>query len=404
MDYSLDDPDLDFAGKAAILSRVLKQAQEDKQTQAPAPKMMGNWVFNTGPMGGVAAAVQRGLGQYNEQQADAEQSNLNKEQLRRYDELSRQMNTPGLKKAKAMLPGEGPMPSGAPMPPIDTGETVEIPMDPLEENQRRMGVAMQMSKLPMASGVANTYLQQSASFPEKYAQMKQKAEDKLAEIQLRLQDKTLDRDSKAQLAAMADDTKRFLGTLMANTQMGIAQLRADVAREGKANAPDGKPLTSAETNAIYEPVVLGRELGELGKSFKPDYAGYGAVGDIARKLASTAGSWAPADVQQANNWWADFERLVELPLRNKTFGSALTAPERALWDQARLIKPGSDPKVVADTVKKMSASMTNKAETLGRSAVAGGKSKGAVAALTGNENGSTPTARRVYNRDTGGFD
>jgi hypothetical protein len=71
---TFDDP-LDYDLERAKLARRRKIAEGLIATEADAPRMMGNWVLNTGPAGGVAAAIGRGIGTYDQQKID-EQSKL----------------------------------------------------------------------------------------------------------------------------------------------------------------------------------------------------------------------------------------------------------------------------------------------------------------------------------------
>ena len=166
MPYDLNDPNLDFADQAEILARALKRSQLDRDTEAHG---------NQGVAGGIGAALSRAAGQYSQSQAEASQTALNREQLKRYDELTRQMNQPGTKTVltKSLRQGEGPLME----PNFDTTETqrpldYSNPDDLIADNTRRMGIATQMSKLPLAQKTAQDYLSRGAAFPEAIAKMR----------------------------------------------------------------------------------------------------------------------------------------------------------------------------------------------------------------------------------------
>ena len=177
MPYDLNDPNLDFAGQAEILARALKQNQLLQNTQAD-QGIGGSGIYaRSSPLSGVGAALSRGAGQYNQSQAEASQTALNQEQLKRYDELTRQMNTPGTKSVltKSLRQGEGPLME----PNFDTTETKQPldysnPDDLIADNSRRMAIATQMSKLPLAQKTAQDYLSKGAAFPEAIAQLQMK--------------------------------------------------------------------------------------------------------------------------------------------------------------------------------------------------------------------------------------
>jgi hypothetical protein len=380
MDYS--NPNLDFNLEAASLIKALKQAEgmRDARIEPQAQLVNGRAMFGAGPGGILAQGVDNLSGMIRAPQIEQQQRDLSAEQGRRMDDMINELATPGTKRVlrQALRQGEGPLLQ----PNIDeTQETV--PLNPLEENNRRMGIAMKMSKLPQATSIANSMIQQGIAFPEKMAQLQQKGQERLMELQLRLEDRGLDRASREAIARQMDETRRWMASLQAQTSMAIQGMRNDAAAARDANKPDGKPLTRAETQDLVKIQEAGDTLTELNKTWKPDNAGWGAVGEVVRKLDSTLGSWGSKDMQGRNEWWSKYEMLVELPTRNAMFGSALTAPERALWNQARMIKPGADPKAVEKAVKDMLDITNRKKDMVGESMIKGGKSRGAVEAITG---------------------
>lgn len=402
MPYDLNDPNLDFAGQADILARVLKRGQALRQT--PTNEMAGTSGIRAMSGADPGAFLSRAAGIIDQRRAEEGQTALNAEENRRYRGLAQAMAQTGTKEVPRFTKALNP--EGAPLGLIDQNseEQMTVPLNPIEENNRRMGIATEMTMLPQAKAVGNMYLQQGAAFPEKIAQLKEKAETSLKELGMRLEDKGLDRNVRIQLAQQMDDTKRYLGELNASTQRMVAGMHQATQRAIAGNNPDGKPLTQGETKAIMEANDMATELRQLGTTFTDDKAGYGALGDTARKAAGILGSWAPKDVQDTNAWWAAYEQLSELPTRNKIFGAALTVPETVLWNQARMIKPGADPAEVRKAVTHMTGIMQSKADRLGASAVAGGKSPAAVEAITGKNpttGASTGTPVKRYNPATG---
>jgi hypothetical protein len=142
MPYDLNDPNLDFAGQAEILARALKRGQMLRGTTVETPSMHG------GAVGGIGAALSRAAGVMDQNRAEQGQTALNNEQLRRYDELTRQMNAP------------------------QEGIDYSNPDALVADNARRMGVASKMSVLPMAQKVGQDYLAKGANFPEALAKMR----------------------------------------------------------------------------------------------------------------------------------------------------------------------------------------------------------------------------------------
>jgi hypothetical protein len=244
--YDIQDPDLDFAGRAEILSRNLKQAQADKFAEADAPRMMGNWVLNTGPMGGVAAALQRGLGTYNTTQAEAERDLLNKEELRRYDDLTRRMNEPATKTVltKALKQGQGALAE----PEIEQVEQ-QVPLDMSNpndlsaDNARRMGIAAEMFKLPRAQRVAQDYLTKGANFPEALALLKTKQIEQAMQAQANRNQQYLMHSETIASREQQAAANRALQASLGQGNQAIAQGREDdrrAAAQAKVDAANAK--------------------------------------------------------------------------------------------------------------------------------------------------------------------
>ena len=195
MPYDLSDPNLDFAGQAEILARALKQSQLLQQTQADDGVKAGNMFYRSSPLSGVGAALSRGVGQYNQSQAEASQTALNQEQLKRYDELTRQMNAP------------------------QEGTDYSNPDALMADNTCRMGIATQMSKLPLAQKTAQDYLSKGAAFPEAIAKMRM---DQIERGQQAAQKAT---DAKERIDAIIANQK-WMAQLAADSRMSIAQMAA----------------------------------------------------------------------------------------------------------------------------------------------------------------------------------
>jgi len=75
------DP-MDFDLERQRLARRRKIAEDLISTEADAPRMMGNFVLNTGPMGGVAAAIARGRGEYDREKIEDQEKLLGANQAR----------------------------------------------------------------------------------------------------------------------------------------------------------------------------------------------------------------------------------------------------------------------------------------------------------------------------------
>lgn len=79
-------------------------------------------------------------------------------------------------------------------------------------------------------------------------------------------------------------------------------------------------------------------IGDFASGFKDDYAGTGFPGgrEGANWLAANMPALASDNAQDAQKWWAEWDRVYTLPVRNKLFGSALTTQEQEAWKAANI--------------------------------------------------------------------
>lgn len=157
--------------------------------------------------------------------------------------------------------------------------------------------------------------------------------------------------------------------------------------------PDGKPITKpqahrpipqSEREALTDAADQLRSLGSLQSSFKSDFAGGGPLGGLATAGYQWLGSLGSSKMQQDAAWWTDFNRLVDLPERNKVFGASLSSGEKASWEAAKNIKPGSDPKQVQDQLTKMQDILHRKLGARTEALEAEGFNPDAIRALSGS--------------------
>lgn len=165
--YDFTDPNYDFGGRSAILARRLREASGQANAEIGPEKgqMVGGFYVAPNPGQYFNAVMQKVLGSRDVARAEAEQEALNKEQLRRYEDISKQLATPG-------------------------SMDYSRPEDLAAENSRRMGLAMQMGnlQLPMAQKVAQDYLSKGATFPEALAQLQMKQIEAGQQNAMRLQE------------------------------------------------------------------------------------------------------------------------------------------------------------------------------------------------------------------------
>jgi hypothetical protein len=267
---------------------------------------------------------------------------------------------------------------------------------------------------PMGKPLAEEAWKRGIAFPDKMAELQQKAEDariarvqtmqgQLDRLEMQLKDRALDREQRAILQTQAES----LRVAIHNDLLPIRRLQAENAGNPLRNIllqqqidknERGQALTKPEKeelNALQRDVTA---LDSMEQTFKPEYAGYGLAGAPLRAGAAALGSWAPEIAQEANQWWSQYENLVEMPTRHALFGSALTATETNAWNRAKLIKPGSDPKVVMQAVRTLRAIAAKHRDVLAKAFEAEGKNMGSVRALTGEERTVVRTGTRKDGR------
>jgi hypothetical protein len=92
-------------------------------------------------------------------------------------------------------------------------------------------------------------------------------------------------------------------------------------------------------------------------SFKDNYANPGgipAVNTFKLWKAKAAPITASDEDKESAQWWANYQRMYELPLRHDFIGGALTATEAALWKAAN-ITPDMEPEQIKESLRVQEA-------------------------------------------------
>lgn len=110
------------------------------------------------------------------------------------------------------------------------------------------------------------------------------------------------------------------------------------------------PMSDTQLEALTKDGTEFNSVLRLNQTFDDRYVVPGAVsafvgGGRARNWYGRVGTNATPEVQAAARWWQDYQQNVELPVRNKMFGSALTAQEQRAWEAAN-ITPEMNPAVI----------------------------------------------------------
>lgn len=150
-----------------------------------------------------------------------------------------------------------------------------------------------------------------------------------------------------------------------------------------APAKQPRALTTSDRDkldALRTQVQAARELAE---GFQDSFAGKGFMGAATVAGKQMLGSWGSDADQKEAAWWANFAKWVDLPERNKTFGSSLTATEKGSWEGAKNIKPGADPKLVRAQIARMEKISADAMARRGRSLAKDGFTAEAIEEYTG---------------------
>lgn len=142
-------------------------------------------------------------------------------------------------------------------------------------------------------------------------------------------------------------------------------------------------LSTAESKDFSELASEFRNMEQLKSRFRDEYAGKGLTGGAEQWLAGKLGSAGTRGQQEFAKFWADFARLVDLPQRNAIFGASLTETEKSSWEQAKNIKPGTDPAIVRQAFDDLMEIVKRRLSMRGEAAISRGVGAQEVGAATG---------------------
>ncbi len=144
---------------------------------------------------------------------------------------------------------------------------------------------------------------------------------------LRLEDKQAAREQAATLA-------KTLASMRGGFAMDLQGLRNEGRGKGKGGDSAGKTLPATTVNKLSEADNLAAGFGDLTAGFQDSYGGgYGAMG-VQNFLGKNMPNSKFAD---QSNWWQGYNDQKNV-IRNKLFGSALTASEKAAFDAANIVE------------------------------------------------------------------
>lgn len=150
----------------------------------------------------------------------------------------------------------------------------------------------------------------------------------------------------------------------------------------KASARPAAPPKPLPQNAVKALSDAGESFGDLTRiagSFQPAYGGWkvGKLGEAANQIARTTG----IGNTEAADWWSDYAQKRNV-VRNKLFGSALTAQEKAEFEKAD-ITPGMTPDAIQKVLARQQAAALGAARKLAAYHVKTGRDPAEIEAAMG---------------------
>lgn len=106
----------------------------------------------------------------------------------------------------------------------------------------------------------------------------------------------------------------------------IAEARLRLAEDKAARGEGGKALPEKQVSQIAGLTSLSRDLRQLEKEFKPEYASLGVLGFGADLSLEARRRLGGVEGQKAAQWWSKYNRL-QAPNRHALFGATLTGNE-----------------------------------------------------------------------------
>jgi chemotaxis protein histidine kinase CheA len=248
---------MDYDLEQQILEQRLKQAAALRAgANRPSGQMVGGIYVND--WGGIANNVaDKYIAGRDQQSAEEGLRSLGDQQSTEFNRLNQELMTPGTRTVQPYgnVQPLTPDQAGPELPESVRNMSTEVPMTPLEENQRRMGIAGQMYALPRARGMAGMYINQAAAFPEKmaakeadiqakkeaaYAAAVEKGEQRARDLVEQERRDRETREARERADALYRTTAAQAQQNFALTQARLAQSDADRAAQAAQNAADRK--------------------------------------------------------------------------------------------------------------------------------------------------------------------
>ena len=211
----------------------------------------------------------------------------------------------------------------------------------------------------------------------------------------------------AERAALSENMARLVASLRPPVAPTVTEVAdpADPTKSIKIDARTGAKIGDAPPkpkperavpSPLQKQLTEGAELADATKrfatTFKDDFAGKTITGE----LGNTYGKIMGDDTGQTQ-WWQDYE-LHQSQIRNKLFGSALTAPEIEAWNKSA-INPRMDAKQVKANLTRRNMLEQRGIDRLMKGAIAGGYNREQIEAFTGRSTTTDTTTQPKQPQD-----
>lgn len=183
------------------------------------------------------------------------------------------------------------------------------------------------------------------------------------DAQVKLLQDTRQKDAdNAQTKSYQDAQLKHMGDVLAETKrnndmMNQSRLLQALAAMQKAeNAGKNKPgfkMTLGDRRKLEDISQSITQGDSLGATFKDEYAqklGAGPQSKLPNTLSSVG--LGSKGMDEAANWWAQWNLVYSMPQRHATFGATLTPGEKQSWLESD-INPSMDPKTIKERVQKV---------------------------------------------------
>lgn len=191
-----------------------------------------------------------------------------------------------------------------------------------------------------------------------------------------LQSADLQKERLAAQAAQAEENRQLRAQLAAdsaNLRRELAEGRNDIARAAAdakaakdAEKPKGKILPSSAVNKLSTAMETADAYEGFVGTWKDDFAGPVGAGSGVAKITNTLGRYAPFETgyEDQANWWQQYNAQAN-KIRNELFGSALTASESKLFEEAN-VTPGMKPDMITKRLAQQTKATKNAYRKLAR--------------------------------------